>query len=52
MGYTKKVEQYLSTETVIYLDGVEVSRYENYDAHWYDTESIEDITDEEAEDYL
>lgn len=52
MTYTKKVEQYISTETVIYKDGVEISRQENYDAAWYDTESVEEITDEEAEDYL
>lgn len=50
--YTKHVEQYMSTETVIYRDGVEISREENYDGHWYDTESVEEITEEEAEEYL
>lgn len=50
--YTKRVERYISTETIIYRDGVEISREENFDAYWYDTESVEEITDEEAEDYL
>lgn len=31
--YTKHVEQYMSTETVIYKDGVEISRQENYDGY-------------------
>lgn len=50
--YTKQVEQYMSTETVIYRDGVEIYREENLDAHWYDTAYREEITEEEAEGYL
>ena len=50
--YTRVVEEYISTETVIYRDGVEIAREENYDASWYDTRSTEDMTEEEAEDYL
>lgn len=53
MGYTKKIEIYQSTETVIYDEGNrEVSRIENDDAHWYDTASVEAISDEEAEAFL
>lgn len=52
MGFTKKIEQYMSTETVYYKDGVEIARFENCDAHWYDTQSVESISDEEGEDYL
>lgn len=50
--YTKHVEQYMSTETVIYKDGVEIAREENEDSYWYDTISREEITEEEAGDYL
>lgn len=48
MGYTKKIEQYVFTETVIYQDGREVAREENNDTYWYDTVSDEHITEEEA----
>lgn len=50
--YTRVVEEYISTETVIYRDGVEIAREGNYDAYWHDTRSTEDMTEEEAEDYL
>lgn len=54
MGYTKSIEEYVHTETVIRDEnGNEVAREENFgDAYWLDTRSTEDITDEEAEDYL
>lgn len=50
--YTKRVDRYISTETVILRDGVEIAREENDDAYWYDTKSFKGITEEEAEDYL
>lgn len=49
--YTRNLEQYLSTEVVIYKYGVEIAR-EYGDSTWYDTISQEEITEEEAEDYL
>jgi hypothetical protein len=50
--YTKHVEQYMYTETVIRKDGEEIYREANDNAYWYDTEYSETITEEEAEDYL
>lgn len=47
----RNLEQYLSTEVVIYRYGVEIAR-EYGDSTWYDTISQEEITEEEAEDYL
>lgn len=45
---SKSIESYLHTETVFYNDdGEEIGRFDNHDAHWWDTESAEDITDEE-----
>lgn len=54
MSYTKTIEQYIHTETVIWDEnGNEVAREENqFDASWYDTYSTEEISDEEAEEYL
>ena len=52
MGYTKRVDQYIYTETVIFYDGTEVGREQNNDEHLYDTGTMIEITDEEAEDYL
>lgn len=51
-GYTKHIEVYQYTETVIRYDGTEVARETNNDEHWYDTQSAEAISDEEAEDWL
>lgn len=51
MAYTVKVEQYISTETVVYdEDGNEVHRQENFDGYWYDTQDSYEITDEEYEE--
>lgn len=50
MTYTRVTEQYISTETVYYRDGVEVLRVENSDYSWYDTQSTEDMTEDEWED--
>lgn len=54
MSYTKQVEQYIHTETVIYDEnGEEVFREENNDAYWYDTKSVTELTEEEAKrEYL
>lgn len=53
MAYTKKVEIYQSTATVIYdSQNREVARIDNDDAIWYDTASVTEISDAEAEDYL
>lgn len=54
MSYTKTIEQYIHTETVIWdSNGNEVAREENHgDAYWYDTQSTEEISDEEAGEYL
>lgn len=49
--YTKSEEVYQYTETVIYRDGVEIARIHNHNDSWYDTESTEEISEEEAEDY-
>ena len=45
-----RVEQYISTETVYYEDGVEVARVENFDGHWYDTKRTYTPSDDEWED--
>ena len=45
-------EQYIYTESVVYdEDGNEVARFRNHDDYWYDTESSEEITPDELEDY-
>ena len=45
-------EQYIYTESVVYdEDGNEVARFRNCDDYWYDTESSEEITPDELEDY-
>lgn len=52
MTYTKHTEIYQFRVIVIKEDGVEIAREEyEYDAQWYDTESVETITEEEAEEY-
>ncbi|QDK01389.1 hypothetical protein SEA_WATERT_122 [Microbacterium phage WaterT] len=52
MAYTKRIDRYMSSETVILDDdGNEVARWENNDAHWYDTASFETLSDEDSEDY-
>lgn len=49
----KNVEQYISTETVFYEDGVEVARYENCDTRWWDTEQSNiPVTEDEEYDYF
>lgn len=52
MGFTKRVEQYISTETIIFEDGVEVMRIDENDARLHDVLYDNEITDKEAEDYL
>lgn len=50
--YTKHVGVYQYMGTVIYRDGVEIARYDNGDDLGWDTRSVEEITEEEAEGYL
>lgn len=51
---TKTIEQYIYTVTVYRDDdGNEVERFENpMSEYWYDTESTEELTDEELENEL
>lgn len=52
MPGTVRTEQYIYSERVIYDEwGNEIARERNYDDAWYDTRSVEDISDEELEDY-
>lgn len=52
MTYTKHVEVYQYTETIIKYNGTEIAREPNHDEMWYDTHSVEEITQDEAEEYL
>lgn len=52
MTYTKKIHEYTFTEAVIYYNGTEIAREHNNDETWHDTLSEEEITEDEAEEYL
>lgn len=51
MGYRKRVEAIRYTETIIEKDGVEIARFHNNDDYWLETDSNEEISDEEGEEY-
>lgn len=49
----KAIEAYMHTETVFYSDeGVEVARIVNDDSQWWDTETVDAISEEELAEEL